>query len=52
MIFVSGKRELSADHLENEELEETAKLFMLLRGNNMRYLNAEQVAALQAKWPS
>jgi ribulose-5-phosphate 4-epimerase/fuculose-1-phosphate aldolase len=30
-----------------EELEETAKLFLLLRGHRTRYLTAEQVAALR-----
>jgi hypothetical protein len=29
-----------------EELEETAKLYLLLRGLNPRYLSAEQVADL------
>ncbi len=32
-----------------EELEETAKLFLLLHGKRIRALNAEQVAALRAK---
>ena len=30
-----------------EELEETAKLFLLLRGSNVRLLTDEQVAALK-----
>jgi ribulose-5-phosphate 4-epimerase/fuculose-1-phosphate aldolase len=30
-----------------EELEETAKLFLLLRGSNMRLLTEAQVAALK-----
>ena len=32
-----------------EELEETAKLFLLLQGQRIRTLDAEQVAALRAK---
>lgn len=32
-----------------EELEETAKLFLLLHGKRIRTLNAEQIAALKAK---
>ena len=32
-----------------EELEETAKLFLLLQGQRIRTLNAAQVAALRAK---
>ena len=31
-----------------EELEETAKLFLLLRGSKVRLLSDEQVAALEA----
>jgi len=34
-----------------EELEETAKLFLLLRGARSRPLTAEQVSALQARFP-
>lgn len=33
-----------------EELEETAKLFLLLRGEKTRFLNDEQVAALNARF--
>ena len=32
-----------------EELEETAKLFLLLHGKRIRTLNPEQIAALKAK---
>lgn len=32
-----------------EELEETAKLFLLLHGKRIRTLNAEQIAALKAR---
>ena len=34
-----------------EELEETARLFLLLRGERTRYLTAEQVEALRARYP-
>ena len=34
-----------------EELEETARLFLLLAGRTLRCLDAPQVAALQAKYP-
>ena len=34
-----------------EELEETARLFLLLRGERTRWLTAEQVAALRARYP-
>ena len=36
----------------SEELEETAKLFLMLRGNKLRILGSEEIAELQAKWPS
>ncbi len=35
-----------------EELEATAKLFLLLHGQQMRTLNAEQVAELRARYPA
>lgn len=35
-----------------EELEETAKLFLLLRGEKLRLLSAEQVAELHRRYPS
>ncbi|MEQ9639066.1 MAG: aldolase [Alphaproteobacteria bacterium] len=35
-----------------EELEETAKLFLMLRGASTRYLSADQVAALKRKFPT
>ncbi|HVO04284.1 MAG TPA: 3-oxo-tetronate 4-phosphate decarboxylase [Candidatus Cybelea sp.] len=34
-----------------EELEETAKLYLMLRGQPIRFLTQEQVAALVAKYP-
>jgi 3-dehydro-4-phosphotetronate decarboxylase len=35
-----------------EELEATAKLFLLLRGEKVRPLTPEQVAELRAKFPN
>jgi ribulose-5-phosphate 4-epimerase/fuculose-1-phosphate aldolase len=35
-----------------EELEATAKLFLLLRGSPVRPLSAEQVAELQRRYPT
>lgn len=35
-----------------EELEETAKLFLLLRGQNTRFLSPDQVADLEARFPT
>jgi ribulose-5-phosphate 4-epimerase/fuculose-1-phosphate aldolase len=43
---VSGTT-LEAAVYATEELEETAKLFLLLQGKNPRVLNAEQIAELQ-----
>ncbi|MGH8808506.1 MAG: class II aldolase/adducin family protein, partial [Noviherbaspirillum sp.] len=43
---VSGKT-LEAATYATEELEETAKLFLLLRGQNPRVLTAEQIAELR-----
>jgi 3-dehydro-4-phosphotetronate decarboxylase len=43
---VSGKT-LDAALYATEELEETAKLFLLLRGHNPRALNEEQIAELR-----
>ena len=40
---------LSAAADATEELEETAKLFLLLQGKRIRTLDAAQVAALRAK---
>ncbi|MBS3669974.1 3-oxo-tetronate 4-phosphate decarboxylase [Vreelandella boliviensis] len=47
---VAGKN-LEAAVYATEELEETAKLFLLLRGENPRALTPEQVAELEAKFP-
>ena len=49
--IVAGKNLQSAVYA-TEELEETAKLFLLLRGSKMAVLGPDQVADLQAKWPS
>lgn len=49
--IVAGKSLESAVYA-SEELEETAKLFLLLRGNKLNILDSNQVAELQAKWPS
>ena len=35
-----------------EELEETARLHLLLHGHRTRFLTAEQVAALRDRFPS
>ncbi len=35
-----------------EELEETARLFLLLKGMNTRFLSADQVAALKTRFPA
>jgi len=47
---VSGKSLESAVYAI-EELEETAKLFLLLRGENPRILNAEQIEELNRRFP-
>lgn len=49
--IVSGKS-LEAAVYASEELEETAKLFLMLRGNKLNILSPEQVAELHLKWPS
>ncbi len=49
--IVAGKT-LEAAVYASEELEETAKLFLLLRGNKMTILDPQQIAELGAKWPS
>ncbi|MDN3520647.1 3-oxo-tetronate 4-phosphate decarboxylase [Halomonas ramblicola] len=47
---VAGKT-LEAALYATEELEETAKLYLLLRGQNPRCLTTEQVAELEARFP-
>ncbi len=49
--IVAGKT-LEAAVYASEELEETAKLFLILRGNKMTILDPQQIAELGAKWPS
>ena len=48
---VAGKS-LEAAVYATEELEETAKLHLLLRGEKTRPLTSEQVAALRDKFPT
>jgi ribulose-5-phosphate 4-epimerase/fuculose-1-phosphate aldolase len=48
---VAGK-DLSTAVYATEELEETAKLYLMLRGQRMRLLAPEQAAELQLKYPS
>ena len=48
---VAGK-DLETAVYATEELEETAKLYLLLRGEKTRLLSAEQVRELQQKYPS
>ena len=48
--IVAGKNLESAVYA-TEELEETAKLYLLLRGNRLKILTTEQVAELHRKWP-
>ncbi len=47
--IVAGKN-LEAAVYATEELEETAKLYLLLHGHNPRTLNADQIAALEERW--
>jgi len=49
--IVAGK-DLETAVYATEELEETAKLYLMLRGQQMRLLTVEQVAELQRKYPS
>ncbi|MEM7498959.1 MAG: 3-oxo-tetronate 4-phosphate decarboxylase [Pseudomonadota bacterium] len=48
---VAGKTLTSAVHAA-EELEETAKLYLMLRGAPTRFLTQEQVADLRIRFPS
>jgi ribulose-5-phosphate 4-epimerase/fuculose-1-phosphate aldolase len=48
--IVAGK-DLESAVYATEELEETARLYLLLRGNRMKILTPEQVAELHRKWP-
>ena len=49
--IVAGK-DLESAVYATEELEETARLYLLLRGNRLKILSPEQVAELHRKWPS
>lgn len=49
--IVAGK-DLESAVYATEELEETARLYLMLRGNRLRILSPEQVGELQRKWPS
>lgn len=48
---VAGK-DLEAAVYAAEELEETARLFLLLRGERTRFLTQEQIADLKTHFPS
>ncbi len=48
--IVAGK-DLESAVYATEELEETAKLYLLLRGNRLKLLSPDQVAELHRKWP-
>jgi ribulose-5-phosphate 4-epimerase/fuculose-1-phosphate aldolase len=49
--IVAGK-DLSTAVYATEELEETAKLYLMLRGQPLRLLTPDQVAELLLKYPS
>lgn len=49
--LVAGNSLLDAVYA-TEELEETAKLFLLLRGARTRFLNEQQVSKLKQRFPS
>jgi len=48
--IVAGK-DLESAVYATEELEETARLYLLLCGNRLKILTSEQVAELHRKWP-
>jgi ribulose-5-phosphate 4-epimerase/fuculose-1-phosphate aldolase len=48
--IVAGK-DLESAVYATEELEETARLYLLLRGNRLKILTPEQEAELHRKWP-
>ncbi len=48
---VAGKSLESAVYAA-EELEETARLYLMLRGEKTRFLTQEQVADLRVRFPS
>ena len=47
---VAGK-DLESAVYATEELEETAKLYLMFRGNRLNILTQDQVAELHRKWP-
>src|SRR5882724_3921400 len=57
IALANAVREVAGKHHEaavyaTEELEETAKLYLMLRGNRLKILSPEQVAELHRKYPS
>jgi ribulose-5-phosphate 4-epimerase/fuculose-1-phosphate aldolase len=48
--IVAGK-DLESAVYATEELEETARLYLLLKGSRLKILSPEQVAELHRKWP-
>jgi len=48
---IAGK-DLESAVYATEELEETAKIFLMLRGQKLRVLSGDQVAELQHRFPS
>jgi ribulose-5-phosphate 4-epimerase/fuculose-1-phosphate aldolase len=49
-VVAGGSLEAAAGAIE--ELEETAKLYLMLQGHRTRFLTPEQVAALRERFPS
>ena len=49
--LVAG-RDLESAVYATEELEETARLYLMLRGSRLKILTEEQVDELRRKWPS
>lgn len=49
---VVAGRDLESAVYATEELEETAKLYLILRGSRLKILSPEQVAELHRKYPS
>jgi len=49
---VVAGRDLESAVYATEELEETAKLYLMLRGSRLKILSPEQVAELHRKYPS
>jgi ribulose-5-phosphate 4-epimerase/fuculose-1-phosphate aldolase len=49
-VVAGGSLYAAADAIE--ELEETAKLFLMLRGQKTKFLTPEQVANLKSRFPT